>query len=120
MADHNKLGETGEALAKSYLVAKGYEVLETNWKSGHYELDLVMRKDNCVVAVEVKTRSELVTKASDVMSLKKERTICIAVDRYLSQKQVKTDCRIDLLILEKKGLGFNVTHIKDAIGQENE
>lgn len=51
------LGGKGEALAASWYQARGYEVLDRNWRRPAGELDLVLRKDSTVVFCEVKSRS---------------------------------------------------------------
>ena len=35
MAEHNELGKLGEQLARDFLIAKGYQILEQNWVCGH-------------------------------------------------------------------------------------
>jgi len=42
-------------LAAVYLEARGFLLLHTNWKSGRYEIDLVMSKNETLHFVEVKT-----------------------------------------------------------------
>ncbi|MBR7052890.1 MAG: YraN family protein, partial [Bacteroidaceae bacterium] len=54
MAQHNSTGNSGEDLAADYLVAKGYFIVERNWRSGHKEIDIVARREGVVVFVEVK------------------------------------------------------------------
>jgi len=56
---HNRrLGARGEALAAEYLEARGYRIVDRNWRGGRQgELDLVARDGEEIVAVEVKTRS---------------------------------------------------------------
>lgn len=44
MASHNELGKTGEDIAKQYLEASGYEVLDENWTFGKAEVDLIVYK----------------------------------------------------------------------------
>src|SRR5690625_4236706 len=53
------LGRQGEELAAATLEAEGYRVLARNWYSRYGELDLVVARGDWVVAVEVKTRSNL-------------------------------------------------------------
>jgi putative endonuclease len=57
MAQHNDIGKVGEALAVDYFSAKGYELLHKNWRKGHWEIDLVLSKNNILHIVEVKTRT---------------------------------------------------------------
>ena len=53
-----QLGHYGEWLAKNYLAEKGYKVLATNYRVHQQgEIDLVCEKDERLVFVEVKTRT---------------------------------------------------------------
>jgi putative endonuclease len=51
-----RLGQEGEALARSFLEQKGFEVITTNWRHGHLELDIIAQKDDMLHIVEVKTQ----------------------------------------------------------------
>ena len=57
MAKHNDLGKAGENAAVAYLEQKGYLIRNRNWRKGHFELDIVAAKDNELIVIEVKTRS---------------------------------------------------------------
>lgn len=48
----------GEQMAVDYLLHKGYQILERDWKSGHRDLDIIALDGDTVVFVEVKTRSK--------------------------------------------------------------
>ena len=56
MAEHNDLGRLGEQLARDFLIAKGYQILEQNWSCGHKEIDIIAMDGKELVIVEVKTR----------------------------------------------------------------
>ena len=51
-----ELGREGEQVAASYLERRGYEILDTNWKTHYGEVDIVARDGEEIVLVEVKTR----------------------------------------------------------------
>ncbi len=53
------LGKRGEDIAAHYLLARGYEVIDRNWRCSAGEIDIVARHENSLVVVEVKTRSSL-------------------------------------------------------------
>jgi putative endonuclease len=55
--DHLRLGAWGEARVARWYEARGYDVLDRNWRCPEGELDLVLAIDDTVVFCEVKTRS---------------------------------------------------------------
>ena len=50
-------GQLGERAAKKHLQKRGLKFLTANFRSDRGEIDLVFRDDDCLVFVEVKTRS---------------------------------------------------------------
>ena len=50
------VGERGEQLAERHLAARGYRVLERNFRTPYGELDLVAQRGRFLVICEVKTR----------------------------------------------------------------
>ena len=57
MAAKDDLGRRGEDLAERHLLARGYRLVERNWRCRHGEIDLVVRDGDTLVFVEVKTRT---------------------------------------------------------------
>ena len=49
-------GKQGEELAVAYLREKGYTILDTNFRAGRNEIDIVAREGDMLVIVEVKSR----------------------------------------------------------------
>jgi putative endonuclease len=56
-AGRRALGAHGEALTARWYEARGYQVLDRNWRCRDGELDLVLAKGRTLVFCEVKTRS---------------------------------------------------------------
>lgn len=57
MDGKGRLGRRGEELAGQYLEARGHQVLERNWRSGHLEIDLITLAPDGLHFVEVKSRT---------------------------------------------------------------
>lgn len=57
MRAKDETGRWGEAAAARYLAAKGFEIVERNWRCNAGELDIVARDGTALVFCEVKTRS---------------------------------------------------------------
>ena len=53
------IGKKGEELALHFLIEKGFEKLETNFRAGrgsNGEIDIIVKKENVIHFIEVKTR----------------------------------------------------------------
>ncbi len=57
MEDRVLLGRLGEELAAGLLYADGYEILERGFRCRSGEIDLIARKDDALIFVEVKART---------------------------------------------------------------
>jgi len=53
--DRYQVGRTGEVIACRYLREKGWEIVETNWRTRTGELDVIARCGRQLVIVEVRT-----------------------------------------------------------------
>ena len=59
MAEHNEIGKQGEEVAVNYLLKNGYEIIERNYQARKAEIDIIARKGDWLIVVEVKTRSSI-------------------------------------------------------------
>jgi putative endonuclease len=51
-----RLGELGEQIARRHLTARGFEIVDCNYRTRYGELDVVARNRRFLVFCEVKTR----------------------------------------------------------------
>ena len=116
MAERNETGKQGESQARQYLEENGYNVLETNWRFHHYELDIVATDGKELIIIEVKTRSDNYLIAPELAVNKgKIRRIVTASDAYARMKRIDLPIRFDIMCLIKKGDSYTVeNHIEDA------
>ena len=54
--NHIELGRFGENLAANYLKDQEYDVLERNIRYRFGEVDIIAKKENILIVIEVKTR----------------------------------------------------------------
>lgn len=91
--EHLRRGELGERAAKKHLQNLGLRFLAANFRSKRGEIDLIFRDDDCLVFVEVKTRSsEDWTRPAAAVDKRKKRLLSqTALDylRLLKNPQVK-------------------------------
>ena len=55
---NRELGARGEEAAARFLVRRGYDILERNWKCYAGEADIIARDEDTLIFVEVKTRRD--------------------------------------------------------------
>lgn len=118
MAQHNQLGKWGEEYAANYLLGKGYDILERDWRIGHRDIDIIARspEGDTVVFVEVKTRTnDVVTDPRDAVDLRKIRSIGWAANAYVKQRNVIDLLRFDIIsIVGSNDANAYITHVEDA------
>ncbi|MDX2283328.1 MAG: YraN family protein [Bacteroidia bacterium] len=119
MAAHNDTGVRGEQLAAGLLEAKGYQILDRNYRFEQGEVDLVaLRLDPAeLVFVEVKTRSGYYGEYPEAaVTPAKQQRIFKAADCYLYEKKLFTlPVRFDIIAVLIPPQGDPVFHhIEDA------
>jgi putative endonuclease len=115
MAEHNLLGKAGEDAAVDYLERHDYVIRHRNWRKGHFELDIVAAKDNELIVIEVKTRSNtLFAEPEDAVDLPKIRRTVRAADTYIRLFQIDSPVRFDIITIVGDEINFKVEHIEEA------
>ena len=113
-----EIGQKGEEIAKKYLINLGYKIIDTNW---HYskkaEIDIIAIDKDCIVFIEVKTRTNLnFGHPFEAIDYKKLEKIHKAILGYLTTSKLKyKNYRIDGIAI----IGLNnskIEHLKN-IGQ---
>ena len=115
MAEHNDFGKLGEELAVNYLIEKGYEILERNWRNIHKEIDIIARDGKDLVVVEVKTRQTDEYGNPDVAVTKqKQWRLISAANAYVFQNRLDINTRFDIISIIFKDGEPVIEHIEDA------
>jgi putative endonuclease len=114
--NNRRSGAWGEELALRYLTRLGYTLVERNYRTRYGELDLVLRRQNTLVFVEVKMRRGVgFGHPLEAVTPRKQAAIRALAERYLSEKEPEFDAvRFDVVgILLGEG-SPRVIHIEDA------
>ena len=115
MAEHNELGNWGEDMAVDFLVDKGYEIKERNWRFKKAEVDIIATMENTLVAVEVKTRStDYFGNPQDFIKAKKIKLLVKAVDEYVNRNDLDVEVRFDVIAIVKTENEIKIEHLEDA------
>lgn len=116
MAKHLHTGKIGEAYAKNFLQQKGWTILETNWRIGRAEVDIIGLDGAFLVFVEVKTRSSVrFGHPAAFVSAPKEDLLTAAAQGYMDQIHHTGEFRFDIVsVLLLPGVPPLVEHFPDA------
>ena len=119
-----ELGKRGEALAADFLVAKGYRLLDQNYRFGREEVDLVMFHPTPaddggeIVFVEVKARRGTgFGRPEDAVDEAKQRAIRRVAEAWLHERKMfPSPVRFDVVaILFTRGEP-EIEHFENAFG----
>ena len=115
MAKHNEFGKQGEELAAQFLMEKGYEILERNWRNRHKEIDIIAKDGEELVIVEVKTRKSDDYGEPDLAVTKAKQTKLIyAANAYIFNHGLDCNTRFDIISIVFKDGKPVIDHIEDA------
>jgi putative endonuclease len=78
-----QLGISAESRAAALLIAKGFRILARRWKSPLGEIDIVARRRQLLVFVEVKARADL-DEAAEAVTPRQRARIAAAAEAWLA------------------------------------
>jgi putative endonuclease len=115
MAQHNDTGKAGETHAMRFLQEKGFQILETNYRARHAEIDLIAQGDKLLIFVEVKTRTNVrFGQPETFVDGAKARLVMKAAEHYIFATNWPHDVRFDVVAVTIYADDVQITHIEDA------
>ncbi len=118
---HLRYGELGERAAKKHLKRLGLKFLTANFRTPRGEIDLIFRDDDCLVFVEVKTRSseEWTRPAAAVNAERRRRLTRAALDYLHRLRNPQVKVRFDIVeVLLADGVVREVRHLPNTFAME--
>jgi len=111
MSDKIKKGKEGEVRAERFLTEKGYETVVRNYRYKRSEIDLIVKKENWLVFVEVKMRSSAAFgHPEQSVNSAKRKKVMEGAAQYLEETNWKGNVRYDIVAINRK----EIVHFEDA------
>jgi len=119
--NRQEVGKLGEKAAQKFLKKQGYRVRETGFRCRHGEIDIIAQRKDCLVFVEVRTKTNLDfgTPEESITQAKKEKIIASALTYTTTHQDIPALWRIDVVAIEldDKGKTKRIELIENAIEQ---
>ncbi|MFH0918020.1 MAG: YraN family protein [Candidatus Omnitrophota bacterium] len=111
-----EFGKAAENAAANFLKARGYKILERNYKNKFGEIDIIAKLNGVICFLEVKGRHALNLGApQEAVSISKQRQICKVAVSYLKlHKLLEHPARFDVLGILYVNSQPQITLITDA------
>ena len=112
------IGDYGEQLAQNYLEKQQYVILTTKWHCQYGELDIVAKKEDMLVFVEVKARrGQAIQQAFAAITHSKRKKLIASAHLFLDDYgQEVLDWRIDVIgIAIRHNEPPLIEHVEDAL-----
>jgi putative endonuclease len=112
---NRRKGKFGEEYAATYLKNKGYKLLKKNWTMRWGELDLICKKGQEIVFVEVKFRtSDRYGHGYEAIDFRKKKKLFRSIQRYLLLNNLQnTQWRLDIICVTRVSKKLQVDHYKN-------
>lgn len=115
MSEANELGKQGEEIATTYLLKQGYIILDTNWRAGRNEIDIIARDKDFLVIIEVKSRSNSkFTEPEESVTRDKQQALIRAANAYIFRNNIMLETRFDIISIIHNKNETLINHLKDA------
>ena len=100
-----RLGLSAESRAAAYLIAKGYRIVARRWRSPVGEVDIIARRRQVLIFVEVKARDQL-DDAAESVTERQQRRIAAAAAAWLAEHpdDANSDIRFDAVLVAPRRL----------------
>lgn len=110
-----RLGLSAESRAAMYLVAKGFRIVARRFKSPVGEIDIVARRRDLLVFVEVKARERL-DDAAEAVTERQRRRIIAAAEAWLARHpdDVNRPIRFDAVLVAPRSMPRHIAGAFDA------
>lgn len=110
-----RTGLSAESRGAAFLIAKGYRILARRFRTPYGEIDIVARRRNLLVFVEVKARANL-DDAAFAVTPRQQQRIIDAAQAWLAAhpEHAELELRFDAMLIAPRSLPRHVLAAFDA------
>lgn len=100
LMEKSDIGKLGEEIARAHLEKNGYHILEQNWRTKRGEIDIIAKKRDVLVLVEVRAKvGEEFGSPEDTLTYGKKRKLLWNAKAYVANKKYTGLYRIDAVCI---------------------
>lgn len=108
-------GQRGEDLVAKYLVRHGFSLVARNFRITAGEIDLIAKKRDLLIFVEVKLRKSPQFDPESIILASKQRKIIYAAKTFLARyEHSQMICRFDVALVVGQLGNETITYLEDA------
>jgi putative endonuclease len=115
MSRNQSIGRWGEQAAADYLCEHGYEITARNVRTPYGEIDLVARKGEITILVEVKARTSKQFGPPEMAVTPRKQAHMLASADYYAQQNEVDHWQIDVIAVERVKGKVEIVHFENAL-----
>ena len=115
MSNSYNFGREAEKRVADYYSSLCFHILHKNYRYRKAEVDLIVQKEDLLVAVEVKARSSTYFgDPKSFVSKKKIQLLVMAIDAFIQQRDLAVEVRFDIISYTLERGEWRLEHLADA------
>ncbi len=116
MSTKKETGSFGEKKAVEYLLSSDYQIIATNWRFLKAEIDIIAKKGDWLVFVEVKTRATAdFGNPEEFVSKRQQKMIINAAHEFIIRNNRDEEARFDIVsIIASSNIVQKIEHLENA------
>lgn len=109
------LGKFGEQLACDFIRKKNYQIIDRNYRFKKNEIDIVAKKDNKLIIIEVKTRqTSEIGEPWQAVSKQKQKQVIKVANHYVQNNNIELETRFDIISIIHNSFRTELIHMEEA------
>jgi putative endonuclease len=113
--NNTELGSLGEQMACDYIRKKDFQIIDRNYRFKKNEVDIIAKKDNQLIIIEVKTRQTAeIGEPWQAVTRNKQKQIIQVANQYVQTNKIELETRFDIISIIHNSYRTVITHLEDA------